>query len=122
MRRWYEPHPREKFPRTMAQRTDDAYFQQLLNERPTVLELIEHVRVGIEWYTFGVLLKLDTIKLEDIRQMNEATEYKALKMFELWLSTNPNATRREVIETLRKDTAGASAIAEEYIKALKESE
>ena len=110
------------FSPTMAQQTDDTYFQQLLNERPTVLELIEHVRVGIKWYTFGVLLKLDPIKLEEIKKMNEPTEYKALKMFELWVNTNPNATRREVIETLQKDTTGESTFAEEYVKVLKESE
>ena len=41
-------------------------------------------------------------------------------MFYLWLNTNPNATRREVIETLRKDTIDESAVAEEYVKVLKE--
>ena len=43
-------------------------------------------------------------------------------MFYLWLDINPNATRREVIETLRKEAIDESAIAEEYVKALKEGE
>ena len=54
--------------------------------------------------------------------MNEPLEHKALKMFELWVNTNPNATRREVIETLQKDTTGESTFAEEYVKVLKGSE
>ena len=40
-------------------------------------------------------------------------------MFHLWLNTNPNATRKIVIETLRKDAIGESVVAEEYVKALK---
>ena len=103
MRRLYEPYSSVVhfvFPPTMAEQADDLYFQQFLNEKPTVTELLEHVRVDTKWYTFGVLLKLDTLKLDDIRLINEATDFKVLKMFELWLTTNPNATRREIIETL----------------------
>ena len=103
----------------MAEQTDDTYFQQFLNERPTLQELCEHVRIGSKWYTFGVLLNLDIIELEAIRGIVEDRDFKALKMFELWLSSNPNVTRREVIETLQKEAIGASAVAEDYIKAFK---
>ena len=69
----------------------------------------------------ALLLKLDTIKLNAIEKLNEATEFKTLKMFELWLNTNPNATRRKVIETLWKEAIfeSASAVAEKCYKGFK---
>ena len=41
-------------------------------------------------------------------------------MFELWLSSKPNATRREIIERLNKDAIGEITIAERYRVALQE--
>ena len=92
----------------------DVDLEDFLNGKPTVNELYEHVRVGTNWHKLGVLLKLDIIKLNDIRQLSEDSDFKALKMFELWLSSNPNATRREIIETLQKDALKENTIAEEY--------
>ena len=97
-------------------------FEAFLNEKPTLDELCRHIRVETKWYKFGVLLKLNTSKLEDIRLMNEDSGFKAIKMFELWLSSNPTATRREIIGTLRTETISEKTIAEDYSKALKESE
>ena len=97
-------------------------FEAFLNEKPTLDELCRHVRIETKWYKFGVLLKLDTSKLEGIRLMNEDSGFKAIKMFELWLSSNPTATRREIIETLRTEAIGEKTTAEDYNKALKESE
>ena len=99
-----------------------SYFNQFLNGKPTLKELCEHVRVGTKWYKFGVLLKLDTNELENIRMMNGDSGFKAIKMFELWLSSNPKTMRREIIETLQKPTIEENVIAEEYKKALVESE
>ena len=104
---------------TMAAST---YFDQFLNGKPTVHELYEHVRVGTNWHKLGVLLKLDIKKLNDIRSLNEDSDFKSLKMFELWLSSKPNATRREIIETLKKEALGENAIAEQYKETLSESE
>ena len=103
----------------MAEEQKD--FDVFLNKKPTIDELCEHVRIDADWYVFGVLLKLDTTKLDSIKIMNEDNSFKTVKMFELWLSSNPNATRREVIETLRKQAIGKNAIAENYKKALIES-
>ena len=97
-------------------------FEAFLNEKPTLDELCRHVRIDTEWYKFGVLLKLNTTKLEGIRVMNESTGFKTVKMFELWLSSKPTATRREIIVTLRTEAIGEKTIAEDYKKALKESE
>ena len=97
-------------------------FEAFWNEKPTLDELCRHVRLKTKWYTFGVLLKLDIMKLDGIRLMNEDGFFKAIKMFELWLSSNPTATRREIIETLRIGAIGEKTIAEDYNKALKENE
>ena len=95
----------------------DVDLEDFLTGKPTVNELYEHVRVGTNWHKLGVLLKLDITKLNEIRSLNEDSDFKALKMFELWLSSNPNATRREIIETLQKDALKENTIAEEYKKA-----
>ena len=97
-------------------------FNQFLNVKPTIRELCEHVRINTKWYKFGVLLGLNTTKLNTIRVMTGDDDFKALKMFELWLSTNPKATRREIIETLTKEAIGENTVAEEYKETLKESE
>ena len=117
------PLPLNSSAKVMASSSvSSSYFNQFLNGKPTIAELCEHIRVGTKWYTFGVLLKLDTTELDSIRVMNEDTSFKALKMFELWLSSNPIAMRRDIIETLQKPTIAENFIAEEYKRALVESE
>ena len=98
-----------------------SYFNKFLNGKPTVAELCEHVRIDIKWYKFGVLLQLDTTKLNDIERQYKDSDVKAVKMFELWLSSKPKAMRREIIETLQKPTIAENVIAEEYKKVLVES-
>ena len=46
-----------------------------LNGKPTVHELYEHVRVGTNWHKLGVLLKLDIKTLNDIRSLNEDSDF-----------------------------------------------
>ena len=99
-----------------------TYFNQFLNVKPSIRELCEHVRVNTKWYKFGVLLGLNTTTLDTIRVITGDDDFKALKMFELWLGINPKATRREIIETLTKRTIGENTVAEEYKETLKESE
>ena len=99
-----------------------AVSTQFLSRRPTIRELCEHVSISTNWYQFGVLLKLNATELDAIEEMNEGTDFKIKKMFKLWLSTNPNATRREIIEALKSDDIGRSAVAEKYELSLKESE
>ena len=96
----------------------DHFFEKILEERPTLDELYEHVKLSTKWYEFGVLLKLDAKKLSDIEELNKNADHKALKMFELWLYTNANATRRQVLETLRKDSIREIAVADNYEKSL----
>ena len=95
-------------------------LDQVLSERPSLDELCEHVRLGNKWYKFGVLLKLDTRELDVIEELNNDVDYKALKMFQLWLNTTPDAIRKHVLNTLRKDVIGEMIVAEKYEKELKE--
>ena len=92
--------------------------RDFLEEKPPLDELCENVQLGTKWYQFGVLLKLDTKQLEDIEQMKKDINFKALRMFNLWLDTNTNATRRQVLETLRKDSISENAVADNYEKKL----
>ena len=103
--------------------TRDHFFEKILDEKPSLDELYEHVRLGTKWYEFGVLLKLDVRELEAIEQdQSRRPERKALQMFQLWLNTTANATRRQVIDALRRNVIGEVVLAENYIKAIRERE
>ena len=67
----------------------------------------------------GVLLELDEIKLNDIRAMTEGSDFKASQMFQLWLKTNPNATRRQVIDALKKEPIKEMTVAKNYENVLR---
>ena len=101
----------------MATRHDSSY-EDKLKGKPSLDELCEHVRVGTNWYKFGVLLKLDTTKLDAIEELNKDVDFKILKMFQLWLNTNPSATRKEIIDALRKDVMDGMTTANNYVLAL----
>ena len=92
--------------------------RDILEETPALDELCENVQITTKWYQFGVLLKLDAKKLSDIEELNKNADHKALKMFELWLNTSANATRRQILETLRKDAIKEIAVADKYQKKL----
>lgn len=85
-----------------------------LTEQPTLYELLEQVDVGIDWYLLGIQLKLDHRRLDAINVQHCDISMKLCKMYELWLETNPNATRRQLIEALRRK--GINDIAKSYEK------
>ena len=89
-------------------------FEKILEEKPTLDELCEHIRIGSKWYQLGILLKLNAKKLEDIHKLPDDSTYKTTKMFELWLDTKPDATRRQVVDALRKEVIEENTIAHEY--------
>ena len=104
----------------MATRSRNRAFKNVVEEKPTLHELCEHVKLGTKWYQFGVLLKLDVKSLNAIDEQNREVNQKVIKMFELWLNSSTNATRREVLETLRKDVIGEMVVAENYEKILRD--
>ena len=93
-------------------------FEEILEEKPTLDELCEHIVIGIKWYQLGIQLKSDVTQLNVINEQNSDVTQKTAKMFQLWLSTNPLATRRHVLEALRKRVIGENNLANEYEKML----
>ena len=93
-------------------------FEEILVEKPTLDELCEHICIGSKWYQLGIQMKLNVKKLEDIHKLPDDSTYKTTKMFELWLDTKPDATRRQVIDALRKEEI---TIAHEYEQILRKS-
>ena len=87
---------------------------RLLDQRPSLRELAEHVNVGIKWRQVGVQLKLEARQLDAINVDCANTDDKLSKMYELWLSSTPNATRRELLEVLRLSSVKELAIASRY--------
>ena len=43
-------------------------FEEILQKKPTLDELCEHIRIGSKWYQLEVLLKLNDVKLDDIHR------------------------------------------------------
>ena len=96
-------------------------FEEILIEKPTLDELCEHIRIGSKWYQLGIQLKLNSKKLEDIHKLPDDSTYKTTKMFELWLDTKPDATRRQVIDALRKEVIEEITVAYEFEQTLRKS-
>ena len=88
-------------------------FDAFLNEKPTLTELLKHVSISTKWYQIGVLLEINSAKLDDIEKDCQGSDMKALKMFEFWLSSNPSASRKQIIDTLKTETIGENTVAEE---------
>ena len=101
--------------------TRNLSFEEILEEKPTLDELCEHICIGSKWYQLGVLLKLNDVKLDDIHRLAENSTYKTLKMFKLWLDTKPDATRRQVVDALRKEVVEEITVAYEYEQTLRKS-
>ena len=95
-----------------------ASLEEILNEKPSLQELCEHIRLGPNWELFGGQLGLDSIELEIIDQLKKDDHYKTRKMFKLWLSTNSHPTRKQIVDTLRSKVIGKNSTANEYEKAL----
>ena len=99
--------------------TRSLFFEEIIEEKPSLSELCEHVRIGSKWYQLGIILKLDSMSLERIETLSGDLTYKTAKMFELWLRTNPHPTRRQIIDALRSDFIGEKSISIKYEKILR---
>ncbi|XP_019857908.1 PREDICTED: uncharacterized protein LOC109586179 isoform X1 [Amphimedon queenslandica] len=96
-------------------------FCCFLSCSPTTKELTEHVDVGTNWFILGTMLDLDQKRLRGIEaQAGHTDTHKMIEMFNLWLTTTPTASRKEVLDVLRKRVVGENKIADQYEKYLKE--
>ena len=96
-------------------------FDAFLSSTPTIKELTEHVDVSTNWYIVGTLLDLDQRRLRSIieGQTGHTNTHKMIEMFNLWLTTTPTASRRQVLEALRISVVGENTLADKYEKHLK---
>ena len=104
----------------MATQQKETSFNTSLSSKPTLKELTEHVNVSTNWYIVGTMLDLDQKRLQDINGKAVPSTHKMIEMFNLWLDTTPTASRRQVLETLRKSVVGENTLADKYEKYLKE--
>ena len=74
----------------------------LLDSRPTLAELMKEVCLTADWYEIGMRLDLDPDKLNSIRFSPVSERTKTSDMYELWLDSKPEATRRELVEVLEE--------------------
>ena len=103
----------------MAQSTEISY-NGFLSYRPALDELIEHIDVGTKWCLLGTLLHVEDKRLDDIDQLQGFNStHKTLKMFQHWLTSTPTASRRQVLEALRKRVISEHTVAEQYETHLK---
>ena len=100
--------------------TRDMSLEEILNERPSLAELCEYVPISTKWYQMGVQLELNTRRLKEIEKLQIDVMDKVTKMYEVWLDTNPQATRRQIVDTLRKKSIEEMTLAHEYETKLRE--
>ena len=74
--------------------------------------LIAHARTT-KWFRLGMLLCLDRSKLNAIRRENRNEDERLLKMYQLCLATNPNATYNDVIKALESESLKEKVVAED---------
>ena len=55
-------------------------FKEIFEMKSALDKLCEHIHIGSKWYQFGILLKLDSKKLDDICRQPDDSTYKTLKM------------------------------------------
>ena len=96
-------------------------FRSFLSSAPLLPELIEQVDIGTKWYLLGTLLHVDDKRLDGIEQLQGHDDTsKTLKMFQHWLTTTPTASRRQVLEALRKRAINEHTVADKYERYLRE--
>ena len=84
---------------------------QLLDQKPPLSEVCEYARTS-HWYQLGIQLEVDEVELKEIR--NETGSDKRNRMYQLWLDTQPNATRRQLLTALRTKDVGEEVVALKY--------
>ena len=84
-----------------------------MDGKPSLDELITHVDV-VEWLRLGVLLKLDMKDLQAIERERASIADRLQLMYNLWLMSQPGATRRQLLKAL--EVMKARTLADNYKK------
>ncbi|XP_019852660.1 PREDICTED: uncharacterized protein LOC109582416 [Amphimedon queenslandica] len=84
----------------------DLTYEEFLDQKPPLQEVIAYIDIENEWLMLGVILALTK---DAIYQLPRGTiAGKPVSLLELWLKT-PTASRRQLLEGLRKDPAKQDA-------------
>ena len=86
-----------------------------MDDKPTLKELLTHVDVGVKWMTLGIHLELDMKDLQAIERASlNAVDMCIQQMYNLWLTSQPEATRRQLLKAL--EVMKARTLADNYKK------
>ena len=86
-------------------------LNKLLDQSPLLSEVCEYARTS-HWYKLGIQLELDEVELGEIR--DDTGSDKRSRMYQLWLHTQSNATRRQLLTALRTKDVGENTVADNY--------
>ena len=73
----------------------------VLDSPPRLSELRRELKLVSNWYDIGIQLDLDVDKLNAILHSPVSDNVKTIHMYNLWLDSDPHATRRRLIEVLK---------------------
>ena len=86
----------------------------ILNGRPELAELENHVRT-YNWHAVGLQLHLEQDDLVAIkRECHGDIASCRRSMFDLWLKTFPEASRKQLLDCLKSDAVAEIHMAEQY--------
>ena len=94
-----------------------------VNSKPTRNELLDHVvpHVATHWYMLGVkLLKDDQASHLDVIKSDHTGDNRmcCMQMFSYWLSTNTDATWKQLIQALKSPAVTLTVVAADVEKML----
>ena len=94
----------------MAEERVSKSLQIILNQQPSLRELITHARTA-EWFMLGILLELDSVDLAECTDLT--------RMYQLWIQQKAEmATRSNLLTALR--SLGQNTVARVYENYLRE--
>jgi hypothetical protein len=97
-------------------------IEDMLDETPTIKELLSYANVSPDWRAMGVLLNIHASKLDEIEYENHPRLWQKLdRVYQFWLKTHKKPTRRQIINALRNEIIGNFALAKEYLKSLEDN-
>ena len=84
-----------------------------MDERPDLAELVEQVPTN-RWQELGLQLGISENALEEIKLNHSCVATSRQEMYKLWLRTTPQASRKQVLEALKKKSVAEFFMAEMY--------
>ena len=107
----------------MADAIAEELPEEILDDKPTILELTNHVTDGVNPHLMGVSLGLadDQQQRFDgiIRRTNIDEVQRLSEIYNLWLNTCLHPTRRAIIDILENSKIGNYSLCQKYKQQLR---